>query len=117
MTAFRIYLATIWVILVVYTLLVVAGHGPDLATVFLGDIAAVNWSGQFNLDFMMLLTLAGLWVAWRHQFSAGGIALGFATLLLGVTLLAPYLLWLTGRTGGDMVRVLIGQRADAPLRG
>jgi len=29
----------------------------------------MQWPGQFNLDFMCMLLLAGLWVSWRHRFS------------------------------------------------
>lgn len=42
-------------------------------------MAAMTWPGQFNADFMTFLSLSGLWIAWRHHFSAGGMALGFRT--------------------------------------
>jgi hypothetical protein len=35
----------------------------------------MSWSGQFNLDFMTFLGLSAVWVAWRHQFTRGGVAL------------------------------------------
>ena len=76
MTAFRILLVVLWTIIVVYTGIVIANHGWGLLEILLRDMAAMGWPGQFNLDFTSLLTLSALWVAWRHQFSRGGLAPG-----------------------------------------
>ena len=113
MTAFRLYLAAIWIVLIVYTLVVGAEHGWNLLAVFFADMAAMGWAGQFNLDFMMFLSLFGLWLAWRHDFTPGGIALGVAGFFLGMSLLAPYVIYLTVRARGDMKRVLLGDRKAA----
>jgi hypothetical protein len=50
----------------------------------------MTWSGQFNLDFMTFLGLSGIWVAWRHQFTGGAIALGVVAFFGGMMFLAPY---------------------------
>ena len=76
MTAFRILLVALWTIIVVYTGIVIANHGWGLLEIFFRDMAAMGWPGQFNLDFTSLLTLSALWVAWRHQFSGGGVPSG-----------------------------------------
>ena len=68
MRAFRAYLAVLIVCLGAYTLLVGLAHGWNLLPVFLGDMAAMTWPGQFNADFMTFLSLSGLWIAWRHHF-------------------------------------------------
>lgn len=68
MTLFRILLALMFVALSGYTAVVVAHHGLDLFSVFFGDIAKLMWPGQFNLDFMCLLLLSGLWVSYRHRW-------------------------------------------------
>ena len=60
-----------------------ANHGMGLLDVFFGDIAAMGWPGQFNLDFMGMLTLSAPWVAWRHRFSSAGLALGVLALFGG----------------------------------
>jgi len=69
MTVLRSIIAALGLGLLVYTLAVIPQHGINLLPVFLGDVFAVNWSGQFNLDFASYLLLSGLWVAWRGGFS------------------------------------------------
>lgn len=114
MTAFRAFLAIFLVVLGVYTAIVAHAHGINLVQVFFGDMARLGWPGQFNLDFMGFLCLAGLWVAWRHDFSVGGLALGVAASMLGMMFMTVYLLAVSFRSGGDMRRMLLGtRRADA----
>ncbi|MEQ9566370.1 MAG: hypothetical protein RLN85_11250, partial [Pseudomonadales bacterium] len=73
MIAFRILLIAIFVAITSYTLAVISSHGMNLLPVFFGDMARLAWPGQFNLDFMCMLVLSGLWVSWRHHFSPAGI--------------------------------------------
>lgn len=113
MTAFRILLAALWVGLVSYTAVVIASHGWDLLPVFFGDIAKMGWPGQFNLDFMCMLALSGLWVAWRHQFSGGGIALGVIAFFGGAGFLLPYLFVASLQAGGDAAVLLLGKKRAA----
>ena len=68
MVLFRALLLLMLIVLAVYTGVVVVEYGLILLNVFFRDIAALGWPGQFNLDFMMMLMLSGLWVAWRHRF-------------------------------------------------
>ncbi len=63
MGRFRILLAVIFVAIAGYTAIVIANHGMNLLPVFFGDMATMAWPGQFNLDFMCMLTLSALWVA------------------------------------------------------
>jgi hypothetical protein len=81
-------------------------------SVFFGDIVAMTWPGQFNLDFSFFLVLSGLWLAWRHHFSPLGLALGLAALFGGSPLLATYLFLASIRAKGD-VRVLLLGKARA----
>lgn len=113
MTAFRALLVVLWVVLVGYTAIVIANHGVGLLNVFFGDMAAMGWPGQFNLDFMSLLTLSGLWVAWRHQFSGTGLALGVLAFLGGGPFLTTYLLIVTAQSSGDVKVVLLGKARAA----
>lgn len=108
MTVFHIWLAVIILSISVYTLIVVSEYGPNLFPYFFGDMAEMGWPGQFNLDFMMMLSLSGLWVAWRHQFSGAGIALGIGAFFLGAPYLCTYLLVASFQCDGDMVKVLVG---------
>lgn len=112
MKAFRIYLITVVVCLGTYTLSVGLNHGWNLLPIFFGDMLAMTWPGQFNSDFMSFLTLSGLWLAWRHQFSLGGLALGVLGIFGGMMVLAPYLLYASYQANGD-VRVLLLGKANA----
>lgn len=108
MTAFRILLVAIFAAISAYTLMVVSSYGINLLPVFFGDMAKLAWPGQFNLDFMCMLALSGLWVLWRHQFSAVGIVLGLLAFFGGALFLSAYLLIESFRTGGDARALLLG---------
>jgi hypothetical protein len=107
--AFRALLVVLWLIIAGYTAIVISNHGIGLLGVFFGDMAAMGWPGQFNLDFMSLLTLSGLWVAWRHRFSGPGLALGALAFVGGGLFLAAYLLVVSFQAGGDINEVLLGK--------
>lgn len=110
MAAFRAYLVAALACIAGYTLVVGRNHGWNLLPVFFSQIADLGWPGQFNLDFMTMLGLSGLWVAWRHGFTPGAIALGFVAFFGGMMFLAPYLLWAGSEAGGDPARMLLGNR-------
>jgi hypothetical protein len=109
MLALRVLLALIVCIVLVYTGLVGATQGWDFMPVFFRDIVAMTWPGQFNLDFSCLLLLSGLWLAWRHQFSPPGIALGLLALVGGSPLLCAYLFIASIQAKGDVKVLLLGK--------
>ena len=109
MTAFRILLATIFIVIVTYTAIVGANHGYGLFTVFFGDMAAMGWPGQFNLDFTFMLALSALWVSWRHRFSGAGLLLGLLAFLGGALFLSVYLFIVAGQTNGNVRELLLGK--------
>ncbi len=114
MTAFRAWLIVILATVGVYTAVVIGEYGLTLFAYFFGDIAKLGWPGQFNLDFLFMLSLSGLWVAWRNGFSAAGLALGVLAGLLGAPFLSGYLLYLLAQAKGDLRAVLLGDaRASA----
>lgn len=108
MRAFRILLVIFFTCLITYTSSVGINHGWNLFPIFFGDMAAMTWAGQFNLDFMGFLTLSGLWLAWRHHFSPGGLVLGVLGFFGGMSVLAPYLLLASFKANGDMKEILLG---------
>lgn len=108
MTLFRVYLVAVLLCLAGYTLVVGMNHGWNLLPIFFSNIAEMSWSGQFNLDFTTFLGLSGIWVAWRHHFTGGGIALGVVAFFGGMMFLAPYLLWASARARGDAAVLLLG---------
>jgi len=113
MSAFRTLLIVMWVIIAVYTAIVIANHGMGLLPVFFGDMAAMGWPGQFNLDFMCMLAFSGLWVAWRHHFSGAGIALGVLAFFGGAFFLTVYLLIASFSARGDMKALILGSARAA----
>jgi hypothetical protein len=114
MTAFRILLALMFAVLIVYTLIVGLSDGWNLLPIFFGDMAAMTWPGQFNLDFLGFLILSGLWTAWRHHFTPAGLGLGVVAVFGGMAFLLPYLLIVSLRNKGDMKAIMMGQtRASA----
>ncbi len=116
MIAFRGFLFVFLAGLLAYTATVIANHGWDLLPVFFGDIAAMNWPGQFNLDFLGFLTLSALWTAWRHHFSPLGLALAVIAFFGGMGFLAIYLLVASVRARGDVAVLLLGAtRAESRM--
>jgi hypothetical protein len=108
MTVFRFALAAFLAVLVPYTVLVISRHGLGLLAVYFGDIARMDWPGQFNLDFFGFLLLSGLWTAWRNAFSPAGLGLALVAVFGGMGFLASYLLILAFATRGDIRVVLLG---------
>ncbi len=109
MALFRFFLLVCCVAIAVYTSVTIANHGLNLLPVFFGDMAEMAWPGQFNLDFMCFLALSAIWVSWRHQFSAPGLALGLVAFFGGMLFLSVYLLVQTARSGGDVRVLLLGE--------
>ena len=109
MLLFRALLVALWAVIAAYTIIVIANHGFDLFSIFFGDMRTMGWPGQFNVDFMSMLSLSALWVAWRHQFSSAGLLLGLLALFGGALFLTTYLFILVAQAKGEMKEVLLGK--------
>jgi hypothetical protein len=109
MTGLRILLVGMFVTVALYTAVTIAGHGWNLLPVFFDDIGKFAWPGQFNLDFMCMLALAALWVAWRHGFSAVGLGLAVVAFFGGTPFLSAYLLVVSLLARGEMSEILLGR--------
>ena len=97
-------------ILSAYTLIVIQNQDMTLFPVFFGDMAAMGWPGQFNLDILGFLILSALWTAWRNGFSTLGLVLAVIALFGGMAFLSIYLLILS--LGTDNIRdILLGVQA------
>ncbi len=108
MNLFRALLVLMLIVLSAYTAIVIANHGINLLAVFFGDMAAMAWPGQFNLDFLGFLILSGIWTAWRHQFSLAGLGLGVLAFFGGMMFLTIYLLIVSLKTKRDIRAMLLG---------
>ena len=109
MTIFRLFLGVVFAVIGLYTLAVAVQHGLNLFPVFFGDIGAVDWPGQFNLDFLGMLMLSALWTAWRNEFTPKGLLLGLLALFAGAPFLTIYLLVLSVQTQGNLKVMLLGE--------
>ena len=105
----RILIAALFLALAAYTAVTISLEGINFVPGFIGDLVAMGWRGQINLDFMSYLTLTALWVAWRHEFSVSGLLLALVVLLGAWLAFAPYLLYATGKSRGDFVVLLLGE--------
>ena len=118
MTAFRALLAVVILVVGAYTVPVILEHGLlVLLPTFFGDMLQMNWPGQFNLDFFCFLIFSATWLAWRHEFSPAGLALGVGGLLLGAPYLSVYLLVQSARVNGDVAALFLGEGRAAALSG
>lgn len=97
-------------VVLVYTFMAFKSGGANLFTVFLDNIYALNWSGQFNLDFLCYLLLSGLWIMWRNQFSTSSIMIGISAMILGIIFFAPYVFWLLYKEKGNLRQVLVSRQ-------
>ncbi|MEZ5571515.1 MAG: hypothetical protein R3E64_05770 [Halioglobus sp.] len=113
MNPLRVLLAAIFIAITVYTIFTISEHGWALFPVFFGDIAEMHWPGQFNFDFMCFLILSGLWVSWRHHFSAAGLALGVVAVIGGALFLSAYLFIQSYKTNGNIHALLLGSQRAA----
>ena len=111
MSSLKIFAFSLFAIIAIYTIFVVASHGTWFLSTFVADILAVSWNGQFNLDFLGYLLVTALWVAWRHRFTPTGIGLGLIASVGGMLFFAPYLLYATFKSNGDMKVLLTGNHA------
>ena len=110
MRAFQLLLIIMLVALTGYTLVTIANHGPNLLPTFFADLAAMGWPGQFNLDFMFMLTLSALWVGWRHEFTPAGSVLAVLAFFGGALFLSIYLTVVSRQVNGDVRALLVGAR-------
>ena len=112
MLALRTVLVVHLAFLTAYTLIVVSNHGWNLFPVWFADLAAMGWPGQFDLDFMGFLMLSALWTAWRHKFSALGLALAPVAFFGGMVFLSIYVLILS-LGASDIKAIVLGAQQDA----
>ncbi|MBC2777255.1 hypothetical protein [Parasphingopyxis marina] len=108
MAAFRILLIILFLELAIYTVFTVSAHGLNFYPDYFGDMLAMGWPGQFNLDFTCLLVLGALWIAWREGFALSGLAIAVAIFFGGALVLTAYLLIASFRAKGDPAALLLG---------
>ncbi|TAD99931.1 MAG: hypothetical protein EAZ97_07485 [Bacteroidetes bacterium] len=109
-TALKILLLMQTLAVLIYTFLAVKNEGWDLFQIFINNLLALGWNGQFNLDFSSYLLLSGIWIMWRNQFTISSIVMSIVAMILGFVVFAPYLFYLLVIEKGDLKKVLLGNR-------
>jgi hypothetical protein len=94
------------------TYVVTASHGFNWPAMAIGDIFALNWRSQFNVDFIVHLLLLATWISWREGFTAKGFVFGFLSIVMGGMFGFPYILYATYVAKGDPKALLLGSRAE-----
>jgi hypothetical protein len=110
MNIFKLLLLLMGISVLLYTVLAAVNEGPNLFATTIPAMGDFGWQGQFHLDFATYLILSGIWIAWRHRFSAAGIVLGVLAANLGIVFLSVYLLIAINRADGNMSEVLLGEQ-------
>jgi hypothetical protein len=95
--------------IIVFSLTAFLKQGPNLFQFFIDNIEAMNWSGQFNVDFICYLMLSGFWIMWRSKFSIGSVILGFSAMILGILFFSPYLIYLLKKSDGNLKLLFLGE--------
>ena len=108
MTAFRVLLVAIIIVVGGYTAFVVADHGLNFLPYYFDDIGKMGWPGQFNMDFSAMLLLGSLWLMWRHHFSPLGLLFGLVIFVGGAPFLCSYLRVVGFKANGEVKRLLLG---------
>lgn len=108
MTVLRALCIALFAVMAVYTFIVVINHGVNLVPAYVADLFSGTWTGQFVADFTTYLLLSALWVAWRHHFTAAGIALAVLAGIGGMLVFSVYLIVAIGAARGDMRVLLMG---------
>jgi hypothetical protein len=96
--------------ILVYTGFAIKKEGWVLFKIFTNNLLALNWNGQFNLDFSFYLILSGIWIMWRNKFTTYSILLSTIAMIAGIMFFAPYLFYLLIKENGDVQKVLTGNR-------
>jgi len=99
--------------LLAYTGIAIYNDGWNFFERALDFAVSLKWMWQFALDFQCYLILSALWIAWRNKFSFRAIVLAIIAMILGIIILAPYLLYLIQKENGNLVKVLIADRRVA----
>lgn len=107
---FKLLLISQTIILLAYSFSAYQTEGGNLFDVFIANIIALNWSGQFNLDFLCYLVLSAIWIMWREKFTTKSIFVGVIAIIFGIVFFAPYLLSIIIKQNGNVKKVLIGER-------
>ncbi|MEM7412165.1 MAG: hypothetical protein AAF430_18195 [Myxococcota bacterium] len=111
MTALRIFLVLATTSIYMLTVVATTSEGPNWPAVAIGDLMALGWRAQFDLDFVVYLILFAVWVAWREGGTPRGYALALLSFPMGGMFGFPYVLYATFAAKGDPRSVLLGKRA------
>jgi len=107
MTAFRVFLLVLWVLLWALTIRATAALGAAASWVFVTDFSH-PWRAMLNSDFLVHLVLVALWIIYRERSKVVGGLCAVLALIGGMPFTLMYIFVTTFREDGDIRRVLLG---------
>lgn len=110
MATLRIFLLASTVSIYLFTYFALSESGINWPAVAIGDILALNWRSQFDIDLVIHLLLLATWISWREGFSLKGHVFGVLSIVMGGMFSFPYLIYATYAAKGDPKAVLLGDR-------
>lgn len=113
MTTLRAFLVVSTLTIYLFTVFAVYAQGINWPAVAIGDLVALNWRSQFDIDFIIHLLLLATWISWREGFSLKGHMYAVLSIVMGGMFSFPYLLYATYLAKGDPKAVLLGHQETA----
>lgn len=114
MTVLRLFLLVSTVVIYGLTYSAVAAQGVNWPAAAFGDIIALNWRSQFDVDFVLHLLLLATWVSWREGFSGKGHVYAVLSIVMGGMFSFPYLIHAIYAAKGDPKAILLGAHHSHP---
>lgn len=110
MTIVRTLLGLGWLVVAWATWRAVGAMGMGAAgDVFTADLAH-PWRGQFNLDFLSHLLLAGVWLGWTAKNKLAALPVAIAAVLGGGLFTFAYLIVRSFGGDGSLAHLLLGRQ-------
>jgi len=116
MSLLRLFLIVSAVLIFTITLVAINANGFNWPSVFFGDVLALNWRTQFNIDFLIHLILLATWIVWRERFTVKGYLFGFLSIFMGGMFGFLYILYASYKAKGDPRKLLMGERMNCEPR-
>lgn len=110
MTILRAFLLASTVAIYLLTYFAIAAYGINWPAIAAGDILALNWRSQFDVDFAIHLLLLATWISWREGFTLRGHIFGFLSIVMGGMFSFPYLIHASYVSKGNPTKIVLGGR-------
>ncbi len=107
-----IIIISIWVIMLVKTILVSAHEPESFFSPFYGIMLDSTWQSHFNVDLFLFSIVFASWVIYREKSLLIGIPISIFSILFGGVFSFLYLIICAIRTKGNLYLLLNGKNAS-----